>query len=106
MFGTPWKKFVHPAEVYRLEYPAHWDQVQQDEAKSCGFGPHERDDVGLWISILPMSLDTQRLKEDLPKLMQQSLPIKEAANLREDPTLRHFGLKADKITEGQGGHFG
>src|SRR5262245_18636169 len=104
MFGTPWKKFVHPAEVYNLEYPAHWDQVQQDEARSCGFGPHERDDVGLWISILPMSVDTDRLAEDLPRLMGQALPKFQAGEPRRDTTLRHYGLKADIKKEGEGGH--
>ncbi len=74
MFPTPLKTFVHPAEVYRLEYPAHWDQVKQDQGRSCGFGPHDRDDVGLWISIMPMSLDTERLAEELPKLMEQAVP--------------------------------
>ena len=91
MFGTPWKKFIHPAEVYNLEYPAHWDQVQQDEARSCGFGPHERDDVGLWISILPMSVDTERLAEEIPKLMNQMLAKSEAVNPRQDATLKHTG---------------
>jgi uncharacterized protein YtpQ (UPF0354 family) len=105
MLATPLKTFVHPAEVYRLEYPAHWDQVQQDEARSCGFGPHERDDVGLWISIMPMSIDTDRLVEDLPKLMEQSLSKQETSNLRRDETLRHHGLKADIQKEGQGGHY-
>src|SRR5207244_6015087 len=102
MFGTPWKKFVHPAEVYRLEYPAHWDQVQQDEARSCGFGPHDRDDVGLWISIMPMSLDTDKLTEDLPKIMQQALPRAEAGTFRQDPTIQHYALKADIQKEGEG----
>ncbi len=41
-----WKPFVHPRGVYRLEDPGHWDQFQKDEARSCGFGPHDRDDVG------------------------------------------------------------
>jgi hypothetical protein len=47
MFPTPLKTFVHPHNVYRLECPAHWDQVVQKEGESCGFGPHDRDDVGL-----------------------------------------------------------
>jgi uncharacterized protein YtpQ (UPF0354 family) len=105
MFGTPWKKFVHPAEVYYLEYPAHWDQVQQDEARSCGFGPHERDDVGLWISILPMSVDTERLADEIPKLMNQMLEKSEAVNPREDATLKHTGWKADMTKDGQGGNY-
>src|SRR5262249_24845792 len=95
MLSGTWKPFVHPAGVYRLEYPAPWDQVQQDEARSCGFGPHERADVGLWFSLLPVSADTDRLAEDLPKLMQQAMPQMAASNLRPDPTLRHHGLKAD-----------
>ena len=102
---TSWKPFIHPAKVYRLEYPAHWDQVTQDEGKSCGFGPHDRDDVGLWISIMPMSVDTDRLTEDLPKLMQESMEKTQATNLREDKTLEHYGLKADMTKEGEGGHY-
>jgi uncharacterized protein YtpQ (UPF0354 family) len=105
MIPTPLKTFVHPHSVYRLEYPAHWDQVVQKEGESCGFGPHERDDVGLWISIMPMSVDTSRLKEDLPGLMQQAIPNTEAVNLRPDETLRHFGLTADIAKEGEGGHY-
>jgi hypothetical protein len=35
--------------------------VTEKEGEACGFGPHERDDVGLWISILPMSVDTDTL---------------------------------------------
>jgi uncharacterized protein YtpQ (UPF0354 family) len=105
MLPIAFKTFIHPHSVYRLEYPAHWDQVQQKDGESCGFGPHERDDVGLWISIMPMSVDTERLAEDLPKLMEQALHKTGAKNLRRDPTLRHFGLVADMAEEGQGGHY-
>src|SRR5207253_6713539 len=105
MLATPLKTFVHPGKVYELEYPAHWDQVVQDEARSCGFGPHERDDVGLWISIMPVSLDTDKITEDLPRLMEQALQKSEAINLRRDPKLRHYGLKADMQKDGQGGHY-
>src|SRR5262249_308726 len=105
MFPTPLKTFVHPGGVYRLEYPAHWDQVVQDNGKSCGFGPHERDDVGLWISILPMSVDTDKLAEELPKLMGEALPHFQAGELRKDTTLRHHAYKADMHKEGEGGHY-
>ena len=74
MFPTPSKSFCHPAKVYRLDYPAHWDQVQKDDATSCGFGPHDRDDVGLWISIMPVSVDTDALAEELPRLKRASAP--------------------------------
>ena len=105
MLATPLKSFIHPKKVYRLEYPAHWDNLQQDEARSCGFGPHERDDVGLWISIMPMSLDSAKIKGDLFKMMQQTLDKCNAANMREDKSLHHYGLKADMTKEGEGGHY-
>jgi hypothetical protein len=105
MLSFPLKTFVHPHKVYRLDYPAHWDQIQQDDARSCGFGPHERDDVGLWISIMPMSVDTERLSEDLPKLMQKALTKSEASEVRKDETLRHHGYKAEMLKEGEAGHY-
>src|ERR1700756_2411242 len=85
MLPINWKKFLHPAGVYRLEYPAHWDQVQQDEARACGFGPHERDDVGLWISLMPVSVDSDRMAEGLPQILDQVLPRMGGGNIRSDP---------------------
>ena len=105
MLPINWKKFLHPAGVYRLEYPACWDQVQKDEASSCGFGPHDRDDVGLWISLMPFSVDTDRLAEELPKLLGQVLPHMQRGNVRSDPTLRHYAVKADVHKEAEGGHY-
>jgi uncharacterized protein YtpQ (UPF0354 family) len=105
MATITWTPFIHPHQVYRLEYPNHWEHLEKDDAKSCGFGPKERDDVGLWISILPMSVDTDRLVADLPKVMEQAIPKMEATNLRQDSTLRHYGLKADQTKEGDGGCF-
>ena len=105
MLPINWKKFLHPAGVYRLEYPAHWEQAQKDEARSCGFGPHDRDDVGLWISLMPVSVDSDRLAEELPKILSQALPHMEGGNVRRDPTLRHYAVKADVHKEGEGGHY-
>jgi uncharacterized protein YtpQ (UPF0354 family) len=105
MIPIQWKKFLHPGGVYRLEYPDYWDQVQKDEARSCGFGPHDRDDVGLWISLMPVSVDTDRLADELPKILTQVLPHMEGGNVRRDPTLRHYGVKADAQKEGEGGHY-
>lgn len=102
---TQLKKFVHPHQVYRLEYPAHWDQITEKDGASCGFGPHERDDVGLWISVMPMSVDTDRIAEVLPGIMRQALDKCEASELRAAPTLRHYALTADIVKEGQGGHY-
>src|SRR5262249_33792945 len=105
MFPTPLKTFIHPQSVYRLEYPAHWVQVVQKDGESGGVGPHERDDVGLWRSILPMRVDTDKLQEELPRLIQEGLQHAESENLRRDPTLRHYGLIADMKKEGEGGHY-
>ena len=97
--------FIHPDKAYRLQYPASWEHVSKGDARSCGFGPRERDDVGLWISIQPMSLDTDRLIEEMPKLFRQTLDKADADNLRKDETLRHYGLKADIKKEGEAGHY-
>ena len=97
--------FVHPHSVYRLEYPAHWEHIIQKDGESCGFGPRDRDNVGLWISIMPVSLDTDRFADELPRLMQQALPKFEATNVRRDPSLRHAGMVADITKEGEGGHY-
>src|SRR5205823_14458794 len=105
MGPTSLKTFVHPHKVYRLDYPGHWDQVQEKDGASCGFGPHDRDDVGLWISIMPVSVDTDKLAEALPELMQQAMQEADAKDLRPDPTLRHCGLVADMTKEGEGGHY-
>jgi uncharacterized protein YtpQ (UPF0354 family) len=105
MLAIQWKRFEHPAGIYRLEYPAHWDQVQKDEGRSCGFGPHDRDDVGLWISLMPVSVDSERLADELPKIFALALPEMQGGNLQRDPTLRHYGVKADMQKEGEGGHY-
>ncbi len=105
MFPIDWKKFLHPAGVYRLEYPAYWDQVQKDEARACGFGPHERDDVGLWISLMPVSVDSDRMAEALPMILKQVLPDMQGGNVCHDPTLHHYGVKADVQKDGEGGHY-
>jgi uncharacterized protein YtpQ (UPF0354 family) len=100
-----WKSFVHPKRVYRLEYPSHWDQVIQEEGKACGFGPHERNDVGLWISIMPYSIDADQIASELPKILAQSGDESHWVNLRRDTTLKEIGYKADSATESEGGNF-
>src|SRR5262249_15698262 len=105
MFPATLKTFVHPQSVYKLEYPGHWDQVVHKQGECWGLGRHDRDDVGLWISIMPMSVDTDKISEVLPKMMEQSLEKTEAANLREDKTLRHYGMIADMTKEGEGGNY-
>ena len=105
MLSIRWTEFLHPAGVYRLEFPDHWEHLQKDEARSCGFGPYDRDDVGIWVSVLPYSVDSGRLAEELPNILNQVLPHMNGADVRRDPTLRHYGVKADVQREGEGGHF-
>ncbi|MBL8799880.1 MAG: DUF1444 family protein [Planctomycetia bacterium] len=105
MLPNTLKTFVHPHGVYRLEFPSYWDQVVQKEGESCGFGPHDRDDVGLWISIMPVSVNTEKLSDELPNLMRQSLQKSMGENMRRDESLRHYGLVADITKKGEGGHY-
>ncbi len=104
MLASEQKTFVHPQKAYRLEFPAHWENQVKDEGRSCGFGPYERDDVGLWISILPISIDSDRIAPHLPSMFSQALAQAPVANIRPDPSLRHHALKADVTREGEGGH--
>ena len=105
MSTTQWTRFSHPGGVYRLEYPARWEHLEKDQARSCGFGPRDRDDVGLWISLMPVSVDTARLADELPEMLRQVIrPGVREAEVRRDPTLRHHGVKVDSQAEGQGGH--
>src|SRR5262249_10630020 len=105
MLYTDLKNFLHPQGVYSLQYPAEWELVVQKEGESCGFGPYNRDDAGLGISIMPMSVDAERLEKDLPMLMEQSISKVEATNMRRDTNLKHFGLIADMTKDGEGGHY-
>lgn len=96
--------FFHPHGVYRLRHPSTWETLQQDNARSCGFGPKDRDDVGLWITILPFRLDTDELVGALPRLFSDSLGHGSAINVRRDPSLKPHAYKADVGQVGQGGH--
>jgi uncharacterized protein YtpQ (UPF0354 family) len=104
MFPTPLKKFDHPNDVYHLDYPAHWDQVTQKDGEACGFGPHERDDVALWISVMPLSVDSDQLVDALPAMMNETVAKNEAVNPRPDPSLQHLAWVADRTKKGEAGH--
>ena len=97
--------FEHPARVYSLQYPALWESLVQEEGRSCGFGPRDRDDVGLWISILPLRADTDALRSDLPALFEQAVGGPHVARIHQDPSLRHFALKGENTDPPRGGDF-
>ncbi len=96
--------FEHPAKAYVLEYPEPWEYLVQDEGRSCGFGPRDRDDVGLWITVLPFRIDTDAVRSDLQQLFEQTVGAGHLANIRPDPTLRQFALRGDSTAPDQGGH--
>ena len=55
---------------------------------------------------MPVSVDTDRLAEELPRMLSQAIPADvQGGNVRRDPTLRHYGVKADVHKEGEGGHY-
>ena len=105
MTDEPLIAFSHPQGAFRLRYPADWEHLEKDNAQSCGFGPRDRDDVGLWISILPLRLDTDKLSTELRPAFEQALGNSEAVDIRADVTLRHQALKADISEPREAGHF-
>jgi len=60
--------------------------------------------VGLWITILPLSIDAGRLDVDLQKVFEQAIAEK-GNNIRLDTTLQHLGFKADATGQGDAGRF-
>jgi uncharacterized protein YtpQ (UPF0354 family) len=54
---------------------------------------------------MPVSVDTDRLADELPKLLSQAIPQLEAGDVRRDSSLRHYAVKADVRREGEGGHY-
>src|SRR5205814_2396547 len=43
--------------------------------------------------------------EELPRLLSEALPQFQGGDVRRDPTLRHYAVKADVHKEGEGGHY-
>ncbi len=103
----PLATFVHPQGAFTLSYPAHWENLVREEGRTCGFGPRERDDVGLWISVLPARVDTEHpeMREGLRQIFREAAGKESLADVREDPSLHHFTLKADSARPGEAGHF-
>ena len=102
---APLATFEHPAGVYRLQYPADWEHLVQEEGRSCGFGPRDRDDVGLWISILPVRVDTNELRANLGEIFAQAMGEGQFTRIRQDRSLGHFAFKADSTASGNAGHY-
>jgi uncharacterized protein YtpQ (UPF0354 family) len=107
MTGAPLATFEHPHGAYSLRYPAHWETIVKEDGRSCGFGPRERDDVGLWISILPVSVDTEHveMRAGVLEMMGHVAGRESISNIREDSTLGHFGFKGDATRSGDAGRY-
>lgn len=105
MLHLPTKRFEHPGGVYHLDYPAHWDQITKDDGQACGFGPHDRDNVGLWVSIMPMSVDSTRLVQELPEVMKMALPKMEAGEAERDTAIHDYALRAEIRKENERGYY-
>jgi uncharacterized protein YtpQ (UPF0354 family) len=100
------KTFVHPRQAFVLDFPAHWEHRVEENDMTCGFGPYERDNVALWISILPANFDTDELGEKMMQFFTDSLSeLGHAANFREERAMYHQTVKADNVKEGEAGHF-
>ena len=95
--------FEHPARAYLLEYPAHWEHLVQEEGRSCGFGPPDRNDVGIWVTLLPFRVDAEALRGDLRHLFEQAVGAGHLTNIREDGSLRHHALRGDGTDPKDGG---
>lgn len=107
MAGAAHTDFTHPRGIYSVSYPAAWETVVENEGRSCGFGPRDRNDVGLWISVLPVRVDTEQadLRPGLRKILEQVAREDSLANVRDDATLRHSALTADNVGPGLAGRF-
>jgi len=99
--------FEHPKRVFEIEFPSAWKHTIEDDSRSVGFRPKDRDDVALSCYIMPYSVDVEAIVEDpkLVKLCEKLFKQVNAVNPRRDATIRHFAMKADRNQEGLAGHF-
>ncbi len=104
MADSPLTQFQHPHGTYRLDIPAPWEYRVEQEGRQCGFGPRDRDDVGLWISILPVRVESEQMAYGLRQILHEALGSS-AAEIREDDSLRHHALTAPSPETENGGSF-
>ncbi len=99
--------FEHPKKVFQIEFPSDWTHTIEDDSRSIGFRPVDRDDVALSCYILPYSIDTDLIVES-PKaveLCETLFARANAVNPRRDATIPHFAMKADRNQKGLDGHY-
>ncbi len=101
---SPLTQFQHPHGTYRLAIPVSWEYRVEQDGRQCGFGPRDRDDVGLWISILPIRVESDQLGYGLREILHQAIGSS-VAEIREDDSLRHMALTAASLEEENGGSF-
>jgi hypothetical protein len=98
----PLARFEHPGGLYSLEFPAAWEHRVEDRGERCGFGPRERDNVGLWISVLPVRIESELATEELGRIFQEALAGR-TTHVERDHSLRHYSLKGSTGVAGDGG---
>ena len=104
MTDSPLTQFQHPHGIYRLAVPVSWEYRVEQDGRQCGFGPRDRDDVGLWISILPIRVESDQVGYGLREILHQAMGSS-TAEIREDDSLRHMALTAASPEEENGGSF-
>lgn len=99
--------FEHPKNIFRIEFPSDWQHAIEDDSRSVGFAPPDRDDVALSCYIMPYSIDTDLIVES-PKAVEFCEKLFEQANAvnpRRDATIPYFAMKADRNQPGLDGHY-
>ena len=61
--------------------------------------------MGLWISILPVRVDTHELRANLGEIFAQAMGEGQFTRIRQDRSVGHFALKADSAAPESAGHY-
>tara|TARA_R110002096_G_scaffold215310_9_gene403128 strand:+ start:41621 stop:42679 length:1059 start_codon:yes stop_codon:yes gene_type:complete len=87
------QRFSHPGGIYELDFPDEWIVVIEDDGLNCGFGWEDSDDVGLWISVLPFSIEAEPLLEGLLDSFREAAGDS-FGQFQQDVRLAHPAFKA------------
>lgn len=87
------QRFDHPAGIYEIDFPDEWVVVIEDEGSNCGFGWEDDDSVGLWISVLPYSIESEALLDGLLESFREAA-ADTFDQFQQDVGLAHPAFKA------------
>jgi hypothetical protein len=103
MAGEHETVFEHPHRAFSLRYPAEWESQQKEDGRSCGFGPRERDDVGIWFSVFLVGVDAEGRGPDPRETLAHSLRDRPGVEIHDDRSLQHPAVSADCTDATRGG---